>query len=126
MSIASTVSQAEIDTALERIAASEAYCYILRPGCAPLPGHGRGVRPLLQLLENSPETLRGVCDGAQAVITTVLLNSLSDSDYEKLREYFNDELTIAAKFARKYKGKTVKPEVVKVKKPSRFSTLRDQ
>ncbi len=56
----------------------------------------------------------------------MLLNSLNDSDYEKLRDYFNDELTIAAKFARKYKGKTVKPEVVKVKKPSRFSTLRDQ
>ena len=59
MSIASTVSQAEIDAALERIAAGEADCYILRPGCEPLPGHGRGVRPRLQLLENSPETLRG-------------------------------------------------------------------
>ena len=59
MSIASTVSQTEIDAALERIAAGEADCYILRPGCEPLPGHGRGVRPLLQLLENSPETLHG-------------------------------------------------------------------
>lgn len=62
----------------------------------------------------------------RAVITTVLLNSLEDSDYAKLSEFFNDELRVAAKFARKYKGKTVKPEVVKAKKPSRFSTLRDQ
>lgn len=62
----------------------------------------------------------------RAVITTVLLNSLDDSDYEKMAPYFNDELRVAAKFARKYKGKEVKPEVVKAKKPSRFSTLRDQ
>lgn len=62
----------------------------------------------------------------RAVITVVLLNSLNDSDYETLSAYFNDELSVAAKFARKYRGKTVKPEVVKTKKPSRFSTLRDQ
>jgi hypothetical protein len=62
----------------------------------------------------------------RAIITVVLLNSLDDSDYEALSELFNDELSIAGKHARKYKGKKVKPEVVKVKKPSRFSTLRDQ
>lgn len=62
----------------------------------------------------------------RAVITVVLLNSLNDSDFATLSEYFNDELSVAAKYARKYKGKTVKPEVVKAKKPSRFSTLRDQ
>ena len=62
----------------------------------------------------------------RAVITTVLINSLDEADYTKLGEFFNDELKVAAKFARKYKDKTVKPEVVKVKKPSRFATLRDQ
>ena len=62
----------------------------------------------------------------RSIITVVLLNSLDDAEYEKLGEYFNDELTVAAKFARKYKDKTVKPEVVKVRKPSKFSTLRDQ
>ena len=62
----------------------------------------------------------------RAVITTVLLNSLDDAEYTKLTEKFGRELQIAAKFARKYKGKTVKPEVVKAKKPSKFSTLRDQ
>ena len=62
----------------------------------------------------------------RAVITNVLINSLDDSDYKTLSEYFGDELKIAAKFERKYKGKQVKPEKVKVKKPSRISTLREQ
>ena len=62
----------------------------------------------------------------RAVITTVIINSLDDEDYNTLSEYFDDDLGRAAKFARKYKNKTVKPEVVKVKKPSRFSTLNDQ
>ena len=59
MNTAIPVSQTDIDAALARIAAGEADCFILRPGCEPLPGHGRGVRPLLQLLENAPETLHG-------------------------------------------------------------------
>lgn len=62
----------------------------------------------------------------RAVITAVLTNSLDDAEYEKLAETFSDELKLASKFERKYKGKNVKPEVVKVRKPSRFSTLRDQ
>ena len=61
----------------------------------------------------------------RAVITTVVLNSLDDAEYTKLAETFDKDLEIAARFARKYKGKTVKPEVVKAKKPSRFATLRD-
>lgn len=59
MNTAIPVLQTDIDAALARIAAGEADCFILRPGCEPLPGHGRGVRPLLQLLENAPETLHG-------------------------------------------------------------------
>ena len=55
----SFITQTAIDAALDRIAAGEADCLILRPGCEPLPGHGRGVRPLLQLLENQPGALRG-------------------------------------------------------------------
>ena len=62
----------------------------------------------------------------RSVITAVLINSLEDSEYNKLAENFDDDLQKAAKFVRKYKGKTVKPEVVKVKKPSKFSTLKDQ
>ena len=53
------IPQTAIDAALDRIAAGEADCFILQPGCEPLPGHGRGVRPLLQLLENQPGALRG-------------------------------------------------------------------
>lgn len=80
----------------------------------------------MEKLANILNTQYGNGDAdTRAVITTVLINSLNDSDYEKLREYFGDDLKIAAKFARKYKDKTVKPEVVKVKKPSKFSTLRD-
>lgn len=62
----------------------------------------------------------------RAIITTVLINSLEDAEYNQLADNFGKELQIAAKFARKYKGKTVKPEVKKVKKPSKFATLRDQ
>ena len=93
-----------------------------------LPSYiSRATNKDMEKLANILNTQYGNGDtDTRAVITTVLINSLSDADYEKLREYFNDELTIAAKFARKYKGKTVKPEVVKVKKPSKFSTLRDQ
>ncbi len=82
-----------------------------------LPSYiNRATNKDLEKLVNILNTQYGNGDtDTRAVITTVLL-----------RDYFNDELTIAAKFARKYKGKTVKPEVVKVKKPSRFSTLRDQ
>ncbi len=59
MNIDRHVTPQAIDIALARIAAGEADCYILRPGQEPLPGHGRGVRPLLQLLENQPDALRG-------------------------------------------------------------------
>ncbi len=53
------ITQAAIDAALDAVAAGEADCFILRPGCAPLPGQGRGIRPLLQLLENDPAALKG-------------------------------------------------------------------
>ncbi len=62
----------------------------------------------------------------RSIITAVLINSMEDEEYQKLAEYFDDDLTRAAKFIRKYKGKEVKPEVPKKKKPSRLSTLRDQ
>ena len=62
----------------------------------------------------------------RAVITNVLINSRDDAEYKTLAENSSDELKTAAKFERKYKGKTVKPEKIKVKKPSRVSTLRDQ
>lgn len=61
----------------------------------------------------------------RAVITAVIINALEDNDFDKLCAYFNDELTLAGKSVRKYRGKEVKPEKVKVKTPSKYSTLRD-
>ncbi len=81
----------------------------------------------LEKLANIFNTQYGNGDvDTRAVITNVIINSLDEPEYEKLSEYFNDELKIAAKFERKYKDKTVKPEKPKVKKPSRFSTLSDR
>lgn len=62
----------------------------------------------------------------RSVITIVLLNSLDDADYNALFPFFNEELQNAAEGARKYKGKTVKPEKPKKKSVSKFSTLMDQ
>ncbi len=62
----------------------------------------------------------------RSIITIVLLNSLEDEQYFTLAEFFNEDLAPAAKEARKYKGKTVKPEKPKKRTVSRFSTLREQ
>ena len=59
----------------------------------------------------------------RSVITIVILNSLNEQQYEKLSEYFDDDLKPAADAARKYIGKTVKPEVPKKKTTSKASTL---
>ena len=52
----------------------------------------------------------------RSIITIIVLNELSDEDFEKLNDYLSDNLKKAAKHARKYKGKTVKPEKEKKKK----------
>lgn len=62
----------------------------------------------------------------RAVITIVILNSLEDEEFYKVSEFFNDDLEKAAKAARKYKGKEVKPEVPKKPKKSIGSTLLNQ
>lgn len=62
----------------------------------------------------------------RSIITIVLINSLSQEEYEQLSEFFDDDLTKAAKAARKYIGKEVKPEKPKKASTSRLSTLKDQ
>ena len=62
----------------------------------------------------------------RAVITIVILNSLEDEEFYKVSEFFNDDLEKAAKAARKYKGKEVKPEVPKKPRKSIGSTLLNQ
>ena len=56
----------------------------------------------------------------------LLINSLDNDEYEKLYEYFDEELQKYSKGARKYKGKTVKPEKVKKKKSFMADTLQKQ
>lgn len=51
----------------------------------------------------------------RSIITIVLINSLDDEEYASVSQYFDNDLKAAAKAARKYKGKTVKPEKVKKK-----------
>ncbi len=62
----------------------------------------------------------------RSIITIVILNSLEDAEYKSVYEYFDDDLKKAAAAARKYKGKTVKPEKIKNKNTSKASTLNNQ
>ena len=48
-----------VQAALRAIRGGEADCVVLRRDGVPVPGHGRGVRPLLQFLEHDPDTLAG-------------------------------------------------------------------
>jgi len=54
-----------------------------------------------------------------------LLNALDDEQFNTVFEYLSDDLKKAAKAARKYKGKKVKPEKPKKKNVSKASTLND-
>ena len=61
----------------------------------------------------------------RAIITIVLLNALDDEQFNTVFEYLSDDLKKAAKAARKYKDKKVKPEKPKKKNVSKASTLND-
>ena len=52
----------------------------------------------------------------RSIITIVILNSIPEEDCSKLDEYLGDNLKKAASYAKKYRGKTVKPEKEKKKK----------
>lgn len=62
----------------------------------------------------------------RSIITIVILNSLSDEDFDKLYEFFDEDLQKHSKGARKYKGKTVKPEKIKKKRSFMADTLKQQ
>lgn len=61
----------------------------------------------------------------RSIITIIILNSLEDEDYNIISEYFDNDLKKAANAARRYKGKTVKPEKPKKKSVSKASTLNN-
>lgn len=52
----------------------------------------------------------------RSIITIVILNGIPASDEAKIEEYLSDDLKKAFKFAKKFRGKTVKPEKEKKKK----------
>lgn len=62
----------------------------------------------------------------RSIITIVILNSLEDGEFNKLYEYFNEDLRNAVKAARKFRGKEVKPEKPKKPRKSIGSTLLNQ
>lgn len=62
----------------------------------------------------------------RSIITIVIINSFNDSEYEKMYEFFDEDLQKASKGARKYIGKTVKPEKIKKKKSFVADTLANQ
>ena len=61
----------------------------------------------------------------RSIITVVILNSLSNEEFESLYEYFDDDLKKASKAARKYKGKNVKPEKPKKRNVSKATNLKN-
>ena len=62
----------------------------------------------------------------RSIITIVILNSLDDEEFYKIKEYFNDELDKPSAAARKYKDKEVKPEKPQKPRKSIGSTLLNQ
>lgn len=63
----------------------------------------------------SAQYLNGDLD-TRSIITIVILNSIPKEDLPKLDEFLSENLQKAAKYAGKYRGKTVKPEKEKKKK----------
>lgn len=61
----------------------------------------------------------------RSIITIVLLNSLADEEFSAILEYFDDDLRKSALAARKYKGKTVKPEKPMKRNVSSASNLKN-
>lgn len=63
----------------------------------------------------------------RSIINIVILNSLSDEDFEKLCQHFDEDMQKYSRGARKYKGKKVQPEKPKKKKRSFMAdTLKQQ
>ena len=60
----------------------------------------------------------------RAIITIVILNSIPEADEAKVEEYLSDNLKKAFNYAKKYRGKIVKPEKEKKKKQTMVQRLQ--
>lgn len=76
-------------------------------------GSDADVKKLCSIL--SAQYSNGDAD-TRSIITAVIINSVPAQYDAKLDEYFSDDLKKAAKYARKLRGKKIKPEVEKKKK----------
>lgn len=59
----------------------------------------------------------------RSIITIVILNAIPEADEAKLEAHLSDDLKKAFGFAKKYRGKTVKPEVEKKQKKTMAARL---
>ena len=60
----------------------------------------------------------------RSIITIVILNSIPEDKCGVVNEYLSEELQKAWKAASKFRGKTVKPEKPKKKKPTMAQRLQ--
>ena len=86
-------------------------------------GNKKDIEKLVNLL--SAQYSNGDAD-TRSIITIVILNSMPADKYDVLNENMSDELKKAWKAALKFKGKKVKPEKPKKKRPSMAERLQAQ
>ena len=86
-------------------------------------GYDADIKKLMTLLSN--QYANGDVD-TRSIITIVILNSVDPGYDEKIEEYMSEELKKAFASAKKYRGKTVKPEKPKSNKKTIAQRLTEQ
>lgn len=88
-----------------------------------IKGNKQQIEKLGQLL--STQYVNGDFD-TRSIITIVILNNTPEERFEEVYDVLSEDLQKAWKFALKYKGKKVKPEKIKNKRPSMMERLQAQ
>ncbi len=83
-------------------------------------GNKNDIQKLVSIL--NAQYVNGDMD-TRSIITIVILNSVDDDKVDVLKEFMSDDLKKASECARKFKGKTVKPEKVKKQKQTMAQRL---
>lgn len=83
-------------------------------------GNENDIQKLVSIL--NAQYLNGDMD-TRSIITIVILNSIDDDKVDVLKGFMSDDLKKASECARKFKGKTVKPEKVKKQKQTMAQRL---